>query len=58
MMQPVETSPDPLALYIARAIDVWKDGRQGVTPLDVLTALEQIRFRLTEAVVRGKMETR
>ena len=46
----------PLAMHIARAVDVWREKDADLSALEVLTALEEIRFRLTEAVVRGKME--
>mgnify|MGYP001573801710 FL=1 len=45
-----------LALHIARAVDDWRATHDSLTALEVLEALEEVRFRLTEAVVRGKME--
>jgi hypothetical protein len=43
---------NPIALSIASAIDEWRVTHPDVTVADVLAALEEVRFELTEALLR------
>jgi len=43
------TTATPLALHISTAVDRWNAEHPGTTVLQVLEALEQVRYRLTEA---------
>lgn len=43
----------PLATYLATCVDRWREHDPEVTCMDILSALEIIRFKLTEAMIRS-----
>ena len=45
-------SPDGVAGYLANCLDVWHKAHPDLTVQEILTGLEEIRFKLTEALVR------
>jgi hypothetical protein len=43
---------DDLASHVCRSIDVWHSRHPDLTAYEILSALEDIRFKLTEALIR------
>jgi len=46
-------SPDNLEGYLANVIDVWHTAHPDLTVQEILSALETIRRKLTEALIRN-----
>lgn len=49
----VESAASPLALYLATCIDKWKSERDTkLRPTQVLLALEEVRHKITEEMIK------
>lgn len=47
-------SPGDLEGYLANVLDVWHKAHPDLTVQEILTAIESIRHKLTEALVRQR----
>lgn len=48
-----EVQSKPLANFLATCVDKWREHHPELTCMEILTALELIRFKLTEAMIRS-----
>jgi hypothetical protein len=49
----VESVASPLALYLATCVDKWKTERDTkMRPMQVLTALEELRAKITDEMIK------
>ena len=48
-----EVRSKPLANYLAGCVDTWRETNPELTCMDILSALELMRFKLTEAMLRA-----
>lgn len=46
-------SPDDLKGYLANVLDVWHEAHPDLTVQEILAALESIRSKLTEGLIRN-----